>query len=238
MALQQPAAGANPAEQHRDRDQRQRVLAGEKGDEDAGVAIASDQIGAGALLHGRDLDHAGKASRSAAKKAGQHDQPADRQANHARRPQIAPGDPRGKADRGVADQHVGADADDDADRQAPMDLGTGHCADHVGIADRRRGRLVEAARIAERPLDELVQNGDRDVVQQQAGNRLVDAAPVAQCPDQCDPQAAGDDPRRGHRQQRRNRRRAVQRDAGHRRKQAADHKGALAADDHQPGLRR
>ena len=91
VPLQQPAAGANPAEQHRDRDQRQRVLAGEKGDEDAGVAIASDQIGAGALLHGRDLDHAGKASRSASQEAGHQGQACPiGNPIHARRPSTLP----------------------------------------------------------------------------------------------------------------------------------------------------
>src|ERR1700730_16770991 len=62
-ALQQPAAGADAAEQHRDRNDRQRILPGQERDQDAGEAVACGQVGVGAALYGGDLDHAGKARR-------------------------------------------------------------------------------------------------------------------------------------------------------------------------------
>ena len=52
----------------------------------------------------------------------------------------------------------------------------------------RRRRLVEACRIAHRPLDQVVEQGERDIDQQQAGDRLVDAALVTQRAGQRDPQ--------------------------------------------------
>ena len=75
--------------------------------------------------------------------------------------------------------------------QAPMQATTpttrpqctsrpGMCRQHVGLADRQGGGLVEAGRIAQRALDQLVHDRDRDVGDQQAGDRLVDAAIVAQ----------------------------------------------------------
>ena len=62
-ALQQAAAGADAAEQDRDRDDRQRIVPRQEGDQDAGKAVAGGEIGVGAALHGRDLDHAGEAGR-------------------------------------------------------------------------------------------------------------------------------------------------------------------------------
>src|SRR6185312_5573400 len=55
-ALQQAAAGADAAEQDRDRNDRERILPGEEGDEDAGEAVARRKVGVGASLHGGDLD--------------------------------------------------------------------------------------------------------------------------------------------------------------------------------------
>ena len=57
-ALQQAAAGADAAEQERDRHDRQRVLAREERDQDARVAVAGDQRGVGGAVNGRDLDRA------------------------------------------------------------------------------------------------------------------------------------------------------------------------------------
>ncbi len=41
------------------------LMAGQEGDEDAGVAIAGRQRGIGAALHGGDLDHAGQSGKAA-----------------------------------------------------------------------------------------------------------------------------------------------------------------------------
>src|ERR1700722_12672637 len=62
-ALQQAAAGADAAEQYSDRDDGQRILPRQEGDEDAGKAVAGREVGIGAALHGRDLDHAGETGR-------------------------------------------------------------------------------------------------------------------------------------------------------------------------------
>src|ERR1700726_267295 len=59
-ALQQPAAGADAAEQDRNRNDGQRVLPRQEGDENAGEAVTGGKIGVSAALNGRDLDHAGK----------------------------------------------------------------------------------------------------------------------------------------------------------------------------------
>ena len=82
----------------------------------------------------------------------------------------------------------GQQAGDDAEHQAPMHVRAGDGADHVGVADRPGRRLVEARRIAQRPLDEMVHQRDGDVGQQQARDRLVDAAPLAQRAGQRDPE--------------------------------------------------
>src|SRR5277367_1866325 len=50
-ALQQATAGADAAEQDRDRDDRKRILPRQKGDENAGEAVAGGEIGIGAALH-------------------------------------------------------------------------------------------------------------------------------------------------------------------------------------------
>ena len=108
-------------------------------------------------------------------------------------------------------------------------------------ADGPRRRLVQAGGIAHRAFDQVVEQRDGDVGQQQAADRLVDAAPV---------RAA----RRRARSRRRrrpcpaiaiadvhdDRRRAVigERQARRHRGEAAEDQRAFAADDHQPQLRR
>src|SRR6266851_533790 len=55
-ALQQAAAGADSAQQDGNRNDRQRILPCQEGNEDAGKAVACREIGVGAALHGRDFD--------------------------------------------------------------------------------------------------------------------------------------------------------------------------------------
>ena len=59
-----PAAGADAAEQDRDRNDRERIVPREERDQDAGKAVARREIGVGAAVHGGDFDHAGEAGRS------------------------------------------------------------------------------------------------------------------------------------------------------------------------------
>src|SRR6202022_5061406 len=59
-ALQQAATGADTAEKDRNRDNRQRILPRQEGDQDAGKAITGCQVGVGAALHGGAFDHSRK----------------------------------------------------------------------------------------------------------------------------------------------------------------------------------
>ena len=88
-ALQQAAGRAEAAEQDGHRDDRQRMMARDERNQDAGVAVARDQRGVGAGVHGRHLDRAGQAGGRAAERAGHQDQPRGRQAHQLRRAQIA-----------------------------------------------------------------------------------------------------------------------------------------------------
>ncbi|MGY3573658.1 hypothetical protein ACVMB1_000862 [Bradyrhizobium sp. USDA 4504] len=149
---------------------------------------------------------------------------------------VASGDARGEAEGGVIDQDVGGDGGDEAEHQAPMHVGAGNGADHVGGADLARRRLVEARRIAHRPLDQMVQNRKRDIDQQQARDRLVDPAILPQAARQRDPEAAADHARDHHGDLHHDRRRALHRQRRRGRRQCADQKGAFATDDHHAEL--
>ena len=77
----------------------------------------------------------------------------------------------------------------------------GSVPEHVGVADRGGRGLVQARRVAQRALDEVVEQRDRDVGEQQAADRLVDAAVLAQRAGQRDPAAPpAIMPADGHRQ--------------------------------------
>src|SRR5258708_4359195 len=61
--LQQAAAGTDSAQENRNRDDRQRILPRQEGDENTREAIACRQIGVGAALHRGGFDHPRKAGR-------------------------------------------------------------------------------------------------------------------------------------------------------------------------------
>ena len=131
------------------------------------------------------------------------------------------------------DQQPGQHAGDDADGQSPMHVHAGQRADHVGLADGQRRGLVQAGRIAQRAFDDVVHQRDGDIGQQQAGDRLVDAAIVAQRTGEPDPDTAGDHPGNGHAQQHHDGRRAQQGHGHGGGRQPAHHQRSLAADHHQ-----
>ena len=86
-----PPAAAMRAEQDGDRHDRQRVMPGEEGDEDAGEAVAGDQRGIGLAVDGGDLEEAGEAGAGAGDDAADDHQQADRQALRlARRAALPP----------------------------------------------------------------------------------------------------------------------------------------------------
>ena len=136
-ALQQAAAGADAAEQDGDRNDGKRIVPRQERHQDAGVAVADRQIGVGASLHRGNLDHAGETGRGAGEKAGDEDEPPDVETDHLGGADVAAGDPRRKSEHGVIDQDIGEDRGNDAERKAPVHVGAGNAADHVGGADLR-----------------------------------------------------------------------------------------------------
>ncbi len=132
----------------------------------------------------------------------------------------------------------GQQAGHDAERQAPMHVGAGNGADHVGVADRPGRRLVETRWIAQRPLDEMVHQCDGDVGQQQAGDRFVDAAPLAQRAGQRNPQAARSHRRHRHGELDHQRRSVCRGNACRGCRDAAHDQRAFVADDDEAEARR
>ena len=73
-------------------------------------------------------------------------------------------------------EHVGGDAARRRRRRGPS---APRCPGWPGACprpDRARRRLVQARRVAHRPLDEVLEDADGDVVEEQAADGLVDAA--------------------------------------------------------------
>src|ERR1700716_2853975 len=68
-ALQQAAARADSTEKHRNRNDRQRILTRQKGNQDPRETIACCEVCVGAALHRGDFDHAGKTGRCACNEA-------------------------------------------------------------------------------------------------------------------------------------------------------------------------
>ena len=174
----QPAGGDDAAEQDRHRDDGERIVAREERDQDAGEAVARGERGVGAALDRRDFEEAGEAGAGAGDQRAGHDQPADRQPLRERRAKIAAGDARREAEGRARHQHIERDGEQDADREAPVHVGAGNLADHIGVADRLGRGLVGIGRVAQRAFDEEIHDRDADIGQQQRGDRLVDAARV------------------------------------------------------------
>src|ERR1700688_2758954 len=124
-ALQQPAAGADAAEQDGNRNNGKRILPRQKGDENPGKAVAGGEDGVGAALHGGELDHPRKAGRSAGQETDSHDQFAAPEADDPGGANVAAGDARGEAEHGVINQDVGCDRGHNPEHQSPMHVGAG-----------------------------------------------------------------------------------------------------------------
>ena len=110
--------------------------------------------------------------------------------------QVAAGDRRAEAEDRPHHEHVGDDAGDDAEDEAPVHVEAGDDWSMSLGGDRARRGLVQARRVAHRPLDEVIEEGDGDVVEEQAADRLVDAAIGAQRAREADPGAAHRERRR------------------------------------------
>ena len=119
-----------------------------------------------------------------------------------------------------------------------MHIGAGNGPDHVGGADLARRRLVQARRIAHRPLDQMVEQRERDIDQQQAGDGFVDAAVVLQAARQRDPGAADRHAGKRHCHLHDQRRRTLQQQRGRGCGQRPHQQRAFATDDDEAELRR
>ena len=182
-------------------------------------------------MYGRNLEEAGKSGAGPRDHRAGDDQLADGQPLRQRGARIAAGDAGGETEGGARHQHVQNDGEQNADREAPVHVGTGDRADHVVVADREGRGLVGGAWIAQRAFDEEVHDGDGDVGQKQRGDRLVDAALVAQVAGEPDPDGAGrDGGQRHHGQQHDRRRVADQRQGDCSRREPREHERALPAD--------
>jgi hypothetical protein len=213
----------------------------DEADQDAGVAQPDDQRGIGRGVHRRHLDATGQPGRRAAQRAGGDDQPRGRQAHQLGGPRVAAHHPGGEAVRRGRQPDGGQHAQHDAEHQAPVHVVEPVAADGADaqlIGQRQRGRFVQAGRIAQRALDPVLEQGNGQVAQQQAGDGFVDAAPLPQPARQRDPHRAGQG---GGQQQHRRARAARRQRQGIRQRgsgQAAQHQRAFAADDGEPGARR
>src|SRR5581483_3930978 len=156
------------------------MMTGEERHEDARIAVTHRERGVGPTVNGGYFDHAGKSRRCAACTTGDQHVTADIEAYHARRLGIAADHSHGKAPSGEALHDIDEYAGGNAEYQAPMNVSAGNGADHVGIANWKGRRLVEAGWIAQRPFDEVVHQSDGNVSEQQARDRLVDAASLTQ----------------------------------------------------------
>jgi hypothetical protein len=117
-----------------------------------------------------------------------------------------------------------------------VDVEARELAQHVDVANRGGRGLVEARRIAQRTLDDVVEDGDGDIGEEQARDRLVHAAVLPERAGQRDPETARDHPRDGHRQLDCHRWPAREQMPGDGGGEAAEHECPFAADHHQPGL--
>ena len=166
------------------------MVAGDKGNEDTGEAVARNQSGVGLAVHGGNFHAAGETGGAAAEQTREKDQAADRQAGGLGGANVAPHHAGRETESRVVDQHIGDQAKDDAESQSPMDVQARQVANHHLRGDPISGWLIETGGIAQRALNEEIKHSDRDVGHEQAGDGLVDAAAVTQSSDERDNQAA------------------------------------------------
>ncbi len=199
-ALDQATGRGDAAEQDRDRNDRQRILARQEGDQDAGEAVAGAQRRIGLAVDGGDLEEPGKPGAGARRSCSRR--------RSACRPAGPAPAPRADCRRSCARQSRRSCATSArrGARQAPAATarpqwtrGPGCCRS----CSRRRSAWSMACsdrRIAQDAFDEKAHDRDGDVGHEQARDGLVDAARVAQQP--ASPIHAAPDSNRGHRHDR------------------------------------
>src|SRR5215831_2142793 len=190
-ALQQSAARRDAAKKKRYQDHNQRILTRKKSHEDACVTEANDEGFARGAMDGHDLYRACQSCCRPTKEAGKQDQAANGQANHLRGASIATKDIHGKTNRGVAQQQMQRETDHETDHQPPMHRPARDVADHEAFRDRPTLGFERLREIAYRTADQMVEQGNSDIVEQQGGYGLIDTAEMLQRPRRPDPQPAG-----------------------------------------------
>ena len=159
----------------------ERVVAREERDQDAGVAVAGDQRGVGAC-RGPPRPRPCPPARPPRRRATHGRRSAARPAaRSARRAQVAADDARARSRTWCAPSaRSTTQARDHAEGEPPVHVEARQRAEHV----RRRRSAASTAcsgwRIAQRALDQVIEQRDRDVGEQQAADGLVDAAVGAQ----------------------------------------------------------
>ncbi len=199
--------------------------------------IAHGEIGIGPALYRGDLDHAGQTRGGAGEETRNENEPSDRETDNLGGTDVAAGNPCRKSKYRVIDQDIGQNRCHDAKNQAPVDVGARDAADHIGGTDCGCGWLVEACRIPHGALDKMIEDRERDRDEQQARNRLIHTAVMAQAPGERDPKPATRHSGKRHcdLNEHRWRRRHHQRRSG--RRERANQERTLSADDHHAELR-
>ena len=189
--LQQAAGGAEAAEQDRHRDDRQRVVARDERHQDAGVAAARRSATRWRwCAPPPPRSPPARPAQAPPSAQASDDQPVRRQAHQRAARALPPTTRSGEAVRACSAATAPASRQATTPkRQAPV---------HVGSRTmppmrrpRRAARVDGLFRLAgsrSGPFDEVLEQRDRDVAEQQAADRLVDAAVLAQRAGQRDPQ--------------------------------------------------
>src|SRR5882672_5576309 len=105
--LEEAAARVDAAEKERDRNRRERVLAGEESDEDARIAVAGDERRVGGVMDRADFDGAREAGRGSSNETEGNRQSGDPDAGERRGADVAADHPRGETVHAAHEEQVG-----------------------------------------------------------------------------------------------------------------------------------
>ena len=202
----------------------------QKRDQDAGIAIAAGQTAIGGSVHGGHFEKTREAGEAPAEGGKSNDQLAHGQTLHLRGAGVSTGNLRGKTPCGLFDQHPHQQTGDHAKGQPPMHVPPRHIADAQRLIKRCGRWFIQAGRIAQGPLHQMVHQRNGDIGHQQAGNGFIDPAIVPQRPHGPNPERANAHPSQQHDRQRHKGGCARQQNPGITRANAAQHDRPFAAD--------
>src|SRR5262245_21529350 len=174
--LEHLAPGEEPTQEHGGEPDADRVEAAEPGDDDRRVAVARGEHGDQPVLEPRHLDQAGQAGQPAADR--DH---GERGAGHvepgvAGGGGVAPDDARREAETAPLLDEVDQRERRQRQHQSRVDPEVTEARQaRRGRDDRGHGE-VGGGRVLPRPVDEVADQGDRDVAEEEARDDLVDLA--------------------------------------------------------------